>query len=235
MPNFNDEDRDSSTDDDWDASSAEEEEKKPVAAPAGKKKKGLAAKIAEREAKEAEARKKQREMADLTPAQKKAMIEKEEERNAEDFLGEDDDNINLNKHVPKSKHEFQVYTELICARFEGLSESPFYEEFVKDVTRSLIKPLNLEKTRNVEQVLKVQINEQVKTGKKTKNKSKKQLNTGGGKGGIAIYNDDDYDDDLDDLMWMKSSVTFWEWKLEYCQKSPVLLPFPPQPAANVIS
>ena len=31
MPNFNDEDRDSSTDDDWDASSAEEEEKKPVA------------------------------------------------------------------------------------------------------------------------------------------------------------------------------------------------------------
>ena len=90
--------------------------------------------------------------------------------------------INLNKHVPKSKHEFQVYTELICARFEGLSESPFYEEFVKDVTRSLIKPLNLEKTRNVEQVLKVQINEQVKTGKKTKNKSKKQLNTGGGKG-----------------------------------------------------
>ena len=60
-------------------------------APAGKKKKGLAAKIAEREAKEAEARKKQQEMADLTPAQKKAMIEKEEERNADDFLGEDDD------------------------------------------------------------------------------------------------------------------------------------------------
>ena len=31
MPKFNDEDRESSTDDDWDASSAEEEEKKPVA------------------------------------------------------------------------------------------------------------------------------------------------------------------------------------------------------------
>ena len=89
--------------------------------------------------------------------------------------------------MPKSKHEFQVYTELICARFEGLSESPFYEEFVKDVTRNLIKPLNLEKTRNVEQVLKVQINEQVKTGKKTKNKSKKQLNTGGGKGKFYCF------------------------------------------------
>ena len=30
MPNFNDEDRDSSTDDDWDKSSSDEEEKKPV-------------------------------------------------------------------------------------------------------------------------------------------------------------------------------------------------------------
>jgi len=201
MPNFNDEDRDSSTDDDWDKSSSDEEEKKPVQA-APKKKKGLAAKIAEREAKEAEARKKAREMAEMSPAQKKAMIEKEEEANAEDFLGEDDENINLNKHVPKSKHEFQVYTEAICARFALLSESPFYEDFVKDITRSLIKPLNLDKTRNVEQVLKVQINEQVKTGKKSKNKGKKSLNTGGGKGGIstAVYNDDDYDDDLDDLM-----------------------------------
>ena len=32
MPNFNDEDRDSSTDDDWDKSSSDEEEKKPVQA-----------------------------------------------------------------------------------------------------------------------------------------------------------------------------------------------------------
>ena len=30
-------------------------------------------------------------MAEMTPAQKKAMIEKEEEANADDFLGEDDD------------------------------------------------------------------------------------------------------------------------------------------------
>ena len=60
-----------------------------LAAP-GKKKKGLAAKIAEREAKEAEQRRKQEELAEMTPAQKKAMIEKEEEANAEDFLGEDD-------------------------------------------------------------------------------------------------------------------------------------------------
>jgi len=202
MPNFNDEDRDSSTEDDWDASS-EDEEKKPAVAAPGKKKKGLAAKIAEREAKEAEQRRKQEELAEMTPAQKKAMIEKEEEANAEDFLGEDDaDNINLNKHVPKSKHEFQLYTEQICARFAMMTDSPFYEDFVKDVTRHLIKPLNLEKTRGVEQVLKVQINEQVKTGKKSKKSSKKSLNTGAGKGGVstAAFGDDDYDEDLDDLM-----------------------------------
>lgn len=84
--------------------------------------------------------------------------------------------------MPKSKHEFQIYTEQICARFALMTESPFYEDFVKDVTRNLIKPLNLEKTRAVEQVLKVQINEQVKTGKKSKKSSKKTLNTGGGKG-----------------------------------------------------
>ena len=90
--------------------------------------------------------------------------------------------INLNKHVPKSKHEFQLYTEQICARFAMMTDSPFYEDFVKDVTRHLIKPLNLEKTRGVEQVLKVQINEQVKTGKKSKKSSKKSLNTGAGKG-----------------------------------------------------
>lgn len=208
MPNFNDEDRDSSTDDDWDASSSDEDKKPAVTAAPGKKKKGLAAKIAEREAKEAEQRRKQQEMADMTPAQKKAMIEKEEEANADDFLGEDDgDNINLNKHVPKSKHEFHLYTEQICARFALMTESPFYEDFVKDVTRNLIKPLNLDKTRAVEQVLKVQINEQVKTGKKSKKSSKKTLNTGGGKGGIstAVYGDDDYDDDLDDLMWFRLS------------------------------
>ena len=69
-----------------------------------------------------------------------------------------------------------------------MTESPFYEDFVKDVTRNLIKPLNLEKTRAVEQVLKVQINEQVKTGKKSKKSSKKTLNTGGGKGKFSKIN-----------------------------------------------
>merc|ERR1739838_1204900 len=105
MPNFNDEDRDSSTDDDWDKSSSDEEEKKPVQA-APKKKKGLAAKIAEREAKEAEARKKARELAEMSPAQKKAMIEKEEEANAEDFLGEDDENINQNTSSKSTPRPF---------------------------------------------------------------------------------------------------------------------------------
>lgn len=201
MANFKDEDRDSSTDEDWDASSNDEEEK-PQAKPAagGKKKKGLAAAIAAREAKEAQERQKKAEMSEMTPEQRKRMIEKNENNEAEEFLGEDGEDINLNKHVPKSKHEFGVYTESLNARFALLSASPYYEDFVKDITRSLIKPLNLEKTRAIEQVLKVQINEQVKTGKKTKKGGKKALNTGGGKGGPCMDNFEDYDDELDDLM-----------------------------------
>jgi len=107
----------------------------------------------------------------------------------------------LNKFVPRSKHEFQVYAELLAKKFEKLNESPFYTDFACDATRSLIKGLNLEKTRKVEQVLSVQINELVKAtkGKKKATKKKPVLGGmekgGGGAGGrVAVDDFDDFDD-----------------------------------------
>ena len=90
----------------------------------------------------------------------------------------------MNKFVPRSKHEFQVYAELLAKKFEKLNQSPFYADFSCDVTRSLIKGLNLEKTRKVEQVLSVQINELVKATKGKKKATKKKPVLGGmAKGG----------------------------------------------------
>ena len=85
----------------------------------------------------------------------------------------------MNKFVPRSKHEFQVYAELLAKKFEKLNESPFYTDFACDATRSLIKGLNLEKTRKVEQVLSVQINELVKASKGKKKATKKKPVLGG--------------------------------------------------------
>ena len=85
----------------------------------------------------------------------------------------------MNKFVPRSKHEFQVYAELLAKKFEKLNESPFYTDFACDATRSLIKGLNLEKTRKVEQVLSVQINELVKATKGKKKATKKKPVLGG--------------------------------------------------------
>jgi len=139
-------------------------------------------------------------MKEMTPEQRKLKIEEDERQNAEEFLGTDvSGDIDLNKYLPKSKAEFTAYTEACVARFEKIKESPYYEEFVEDVTRSMIKTLNLEKTRKVEQVLKVQINELCKTSKKKGGKKSAKLNTGGGKGGIDTGNYDDFDD-MDDLM-----------------------------------
>jgi len=207
MAGFKDEDRESSTDDDWDKSSDEEEEEKkpaPVAAPAKGKKKGLAAKIAEREAKEKAARQKQQQVAELTPAERAKQIEEDELLGAAEMLAidtKDPDSIDLNKFVPRSKHEFQVYAELLAKKFEKLNESPFYTDFACDATRSLIKGLNLEKTRKVEQVLSVQINELVKTSKGKKKGTKKKPvlggmeKGGGGAGGrVAVDDFDDFDD-----------------------------------------
>ena len=96
--------------------------------------------------------------------------------------------IDLNKFVPRSKHEFQVYAELLAKKFEKLNESPFYTDFACDATRSLIKGLNLEKTRKVEQVLSVQINELVKATKGKKKATKKKPVLGGMEKGGKIPN-----------------------------------------------
>ena len=96
--------------------------------------------------------------------------------------------IDLNKFVPRSKHEFQVYAELLAKKFEKINESPFYTDFACDATRSLIKGLNLEKTRKVEQVLSVQINELVKSSKGKKKGTKKKPVLGGMEKGGKISN-----------------------------------------------
>ena len=59
------------------------------AAPAKGKKKGLAAKIAEREAKEKAARQKQQEVSELTPAQRAVKIEEDELLGAAEMLAID--------------------------------------------------------------------------------------------------------------------------------------------------
>ena len=61
----------------------------PVAAPAKGKKKGLAAKIAEREAKEKAARQKQQQVAELTPAERAKQIEEDELLGAAEMLAID--------------------------------------------------------------------------------------------------------------------------------------------------
>ena len=94
----------------------------------------------------------------------------------------------MNKFVPRSKHEFQVYAELLAKKFEKFNESPFYTDFACDATRSLIKGLNLEKTRKVEQVLSVQINELVKATKGKKKATKKKPVLGGMEKGGKIPN-----------------------------------------------
>ena len=94
----------------------------------------------------------------------------------------------MNKFVPRSKHEFQVYAELLAKKFENFNESPFYTDFACDATRSLIKGLNLEKTRKVEQVLSVQINELVKATKGKKKATKKKPVLGGMEKGGKIPN-----------------------------------------------
>ena len=61
----------------------------PAAAPAKGKKKGLAAKIAEREAKEKAARQKQQQVAELTPAERAKQIEEDELLGAAEMLAID--------------------------------------------------------------------------------------------------------------------------------------------------
>lgn len=85
-----------------------------------------------------------------------------------------------------------------------LEGSPFYVDFVCNITREMIKPFKLEEARKLEAVLNARINDLVKSSKgKTKGKNKhKTLNSGAGKGTSADtsrYDDNDYDD-MEDLM-----------------------------------
>ena len=93
--------------------------------------------------------------------------------------------IDLNKWTPKSKHDYKIYTEAINNRLKGLSESPFYSDFVCDIVRELLQPMNLEDTRKVEQVIKAQINTLIKSSKGPskgkKGKAKPGINAGGAK------------------------------------------------------
>jgi len=169
------------------------------------KKQILAAKIAEREAKEKAAQDKKAEIAELTPAQRKIKIEEDELVNAAEIMDlEDPDAIDLNKWTPKSKHDYKIYTEAINNRLKGLSESPFYSDFVCDIVRELLQPMNLEGTRKVEQVIKAQINTLIKSSKGPskgkKGKAKPGINAGGAKSSAFADTGENYDDDFDDFL-----------------------------------
>ena len=113
------------------------------------------------------------------------------------------DSINISEFKPKSKHDFELYADVLSKKLADFSESPFYLDFICSVTRGAIKPLKLEDTRLVETVLKVQINDLVKQGRgKKKGKGKIGLNSGGGKGktDTGTYGDECFDDDMEDLM-----------------------------------
>jgi len=209
MPTFSDEDVDSDVGN-WDSSDEEEAPKKETVAAQPKKekgKKGLAAKIAAREARE----KKEREMKNMTPQERHALEMKQQEEDAmamaSDLVAnvtvEDPDSIDIGKFVPKTKHDFKIFAEAVNKKIASLSESSFYPEFVCDISREAIKPMKLDDVRKVETVLKVHINDMVKaTQKKGKKGKKPGLNTGGGKGQAPDrnrYDDDDFGE-LEDMI-----------------------------------
>jgi len=209
MPTFSDEDVDSDVGN-WDSSDEEEAPKKETAAAQPKKekgKKGLAAKIAAREARE----KKEREMKNMTPQERHALEMKQQEEDAmamaSDLVAnvtvEDPDSIDIGKFVPKTKHDFKVFAEAVNKKIASLHESSFYPDFVCDISREAIKPMKLDDVRKVETVLKVHINDMVKaTQKKGKKGKKPGLNTGGGKGQAPDrnrYDDDDFGE-LEDMI-----------------------------------
>jgi len=200
---FEDEDI-SSCSENWDSSDEEEEKKKVVAAPPPKTKgkKGLAAKIKEREERE----KKEKQMREMTPSERRAAEKEAVEKSALSDAQEltdvtDADSIDLGKFVPKTKYEFEKYSEILTKKLTSLQGSAFYTEFLCSITREMIKPLKLDDTRKVEKVLSVQINELVKSSKPKKKGGKKgvSLNSGGGKGGLDTNAYDDMDD-MEDLM-----------------------------------
>lgn len=214
MSQFVGEDESSDAGSNWDSSDDEEvekkqqEQKKAAAAQTAKKEKGktkLAQKIKEREERE----KKEEALRKMTPEARRALQLKEAEEQeiagATEFIKIDDpDSIEIGKFKPVSKFHFEQYAEAMSSHLLQFKESPFFVDFIVNVTRDVIRPLKLDDTRKVETVLNVQINDLVKTdrGKKSKKKNKPSMNMGGAKTGQdtrAYGLDDEYDDIYDDM------------------------------------
>lgn len=160
--------------------------------------------MAERERKEKE----EKERQNMSPADRLALQKKKQDEDelvsATEFVDiKDPDSIDLTKFKPKTKYEFEQYAEAMSNKILSLQDTPFYTQFLCDITRESIKPVKLDEVRKVEKVLSAQINDLVKSskGKQKKNNKKTSLNAGAGKGLGPDTNryDDDYDD-IEDMI-----------------------------------
>lgn len=105
---------------------------------------------------------------------------------------------------PKTKADFNAMAAAILAKVAKYEASPFYKDFVKDVSRDMCVALSADEVRKVGSTLEVLRSEKQKAmkGKQKTTKGKKKAQLGGaGKGGrgggddvFGAYGREEYDD-----------------------------------------
>lgn len=147
-----------------------------------KKKKTLQEKIKEREDRQRELMQKKAEAErNYTEAEKRQMQEESDLAIAIDTLGVanlDASQGLLEKFDPKTLEDFVEFRFQLSNKLLKFKESPHYYLFVEDLFRELGSCLKSDDTRKLSTILLAMSNEKMKRekdGKKTKNKSKKQL------------------------------------------------------------